>query len=208
MFVFEFNDHIYSMNKQKVYTVNSLNLYNILEEIKDFLNFNVEYINLKEITKKDFENNKDFKNSLFLILNSEELKAEKILNPRNIIQLNSLPISLSKLIEKINVSSLKFNFQSQSKIEVKNYIIDINGRKITKDKSELKLTEREIEIILFLLNKKLPQNVDALQTEIWKQKKELDTHTVETHIYRLRKKINEQFDDGNFIKSNELGYFL
>ena len=196
------------MNKQKIYAVNSLNLYNILEEIKDFLNFNVEYINLKEITKKDFENNKDFKNSLFLILNSEELKAEKILNPRNIIQLNSLPISLSKLIEKINVSSLKFNFQSQSKIEVKNYIIDINGRKITKDKSELKLTEREIEIILFLLNKKLPQNVDALQTEIWKQKKELDTHTVETHIYRLRKKINEQFDDGNFIKSNELGYFL
>ena len=196
------------MNKQKIYAVNSLNLYNILEEIKDFLNFNVEYINLKEITKKDFENNNDFKNSLFLILNSEELKAEKILNPRNIIQLNSLPISLSKLIEKINVSSLKFNFQSQSKIEVKNYIIDINGRKITKDKSELKLTEREIEIILFLLNKKLPQNVDALQTEIWKQKKELDTHTVETHIYRLRKKINEQFDDGNFIKSNELGYFL
>ena len=196
------------MNKQKIYAVNSLNLYNILEEIKDFLNFNVEYINLKEITKKDFENNKDFKNSLFLILNSEELKAEKILNPRNIIQLNSLPISLSKLIEKINVSSLKFNFQSQSKIEVKNYIIDINGRKITKDKSELKLTEREIEIILFLLNKKNPQNVDALQTEIWKQKKELDTHTVETHIYRLRKKINEQFDDGNFIKSNELGYFL
>ena len=196
------------MNKQKIYAVNSLNLYNILEEIKDFLNFNVEYINLKEITKKDFENNKDFKNSLFLILNSEELKAEKILNPRNIIQLNSLPISLSKLIEKINVSSLKFNFQSQSKIEVKNYIIDINGRKIIKDKSELKLTEREIEIILFLLNKKLPQNVDALQTEIWKQKKELDTHTVETHIYRLRKKINEQFDDGNFIKSNELGYFL
>ena len=196
------------MNKQKIYAVNSLNLYNILEEIKDFLNFNVEYINLKEITKKDFENNKDFKNSLFLILNPEELKAEKILNPRNIIQLNSLPISLSKLIEKINVSSLKFNFQSQSKIEVKNYIIDINGRKITKDKSELKLTEREIEIILFLLNKKLPQNVDALQTEIWKQKKELDTHTVETHIYRLRKKINEQFDDGNFIKSNELGYFL
>ena len=196
------------MNKQKIYAVNSLNLYNILEEIKDFLNFNVEYINLKEITKKDFENNKDFKNSLFLILNSEELKAEKILNPRNIIQLNSLPISLSKLIEKINVSSLKFNFQSQSKIEVKNYIIDINGRKIIKDKSELKLTEREIEIILFLLNKKLPQNVDALQTEIWKQKKELDTHTVETHIYRLRKKINEKFDDGDFIKSNELGYFL
>ena len=196
------------MNKQKIYAVNSINLYNILEEIKDFLNFDIKFIKLEEITKKDFENNKDLKNSLFLILSSEQLKAEKILDLKNIIQLDSLPITIIKLIEKINISSLKFNFQSQSRVEAKDYIIDINERKIIKNKNELKLTEREIEIILFLLNKKIPQNVDALQTEIWKQKKELETHTVETHIYRLRKKINEEFDDSNFIKSNEFGYFL
>ena len=71
----------------------------------------------------------------------------------------------------------------------------------------MKLTEREIEIILFLHNKKT-SNVDDLQIEIWKQKKELETHTVETHIYRLRKKINEKFNDNTFIKSNELGYFV
>ena len=196
------------MNKQKIYAVNSINLYNILEEIKDFLNFDIKFIKLEEITKKDFENNKDLKDSLFLILSSEQLKAEKILDLKNIIRLDSLPITIIKLIEKINISSLKFNFQSQSRVEAKDYIIDINERKIIKNKIELKLTEREIEIILFLLNKKLPQNVDALQTEIWKQKKELETHTVETHIYRLRKKINEEFDDSNFIKSNEFGYFL
>ena len=196
------------MNKQKIYAVNSINLYNILEEIKDFLNFDIKFIKLEEITKKDFENNKDLKESLFLILSSEQLKAEKIIDLKNIIRLDSLPITIIKLIEKINISSLKFNFQSQSRVEAKDYIIDINERKIIKNKIELKLTEREIEIILFLLNKKLPQNVDALQTEIWKQKKELETHTVETHIYRLRKKINEKFDDSNFIKSNEFGYFL
>ena len=196
------------MNKQKIYAVNSINLYNILEEIKDFLNFDIKFIKLEEITKKDFENNKDLKESLFLISSSEQLKAEKIIDLKNIIRLDSLPITIIKLIEKINISSLKFNFQSQSRVEAKDYIIDINERKIIKNKIELKLTEREIEIILFLLNKKIPQNVDALQTEIWKQKKELETHTVETHIYRLRKKINEEFDDSNFIKSNEFGYFL
>jgi len=196
------------MNKQKIYTVNSLDLYNILEEIKDFLNFNIEFIDLKEITKNDFEKNNDYKNSLFLILNSDKLKAEKILDPKNILLLENLPIQITKLIEKINISSLKFNFQSQSEIEVKNYMIDLNERKIMKNRLELKLTEREIEIILFLHNKKKPQNVDDLQTEIWKQKKELETHTVETHIYRLRKKINEKFNDNNFIKSNELGYFV
>ena len=196
------------MNKQKIYTVNSLDLYNILEEIKDFLNFNIEFIDLKEITKNNFEKNNDYKNSLFLVLNSDKLKTEKILDPKNIILLENLPISIIKLIEKINILSLKFNFKSQSEIEVKNYMIDLNERKIMKNKIELKLTEREIEIILFLHNKKKPQNVDDLQTEIWKQKKELETHTVETHIYRLRKKINEKFNDNNFIKSNELGYFV
>ena len=196
------------MNKQKIYTVNSLDLYNILEEIKDFLNFNIEFIDLKEITKNDFEKNNDYKNSLFLILNLDKLKAEKILDSKNIVLMENLPISIIKLIEKINILSLKFNFKSQSEIEVKNYMIDLNERKIMKNKIELKLTEREIEIILFLNNKKKPQNVDDLQTEIWKQKKELETHTVETHIYRLRKKINEKFNDNTFIKSNELGYFV
>ena len=196
------------MNKQKIYTVNTLDLYNILEEIKDFLNFSVEFIDLKEITKNDFEKNNDYKNSLFLILNSDKLKAEKILDYKNIVLLENLPIQITKLIEKINILSLKFNFHSQSEIEVKNYMIDLNERKIMKNKIELKLTEREIEIILFLHNKKKPQNVDDLQTEIWKQKKELETHTVETHIYRLRKKINEKFNDNTFIKSNELGYFV
>jgi DNA-binding response OmpR family regulator len=195
------------MNKQKVYTVNSLNLYNILEEIKDYLNFNIEFIDLSKFSRNDFQNN-DFQSSLFLVFEKDKFKADKVLDLKNIIYLQDSPISLSKLVEKINIFSLKFNFKSQSKIEVNDYVVDINERKITKNNNELKLTEREIEIILFLNKKETPQNVDSLQTQIWKQKKELETHTVETHIYRLRKKINEKFNDNNFIKSNDVGYFI
>ena len=195
------------MNKQKVYTVNSLNLYNILEEIKDYLNFNIEFIDISKLSRNDIQNN-DFQSSLFLVFEKDKFKADKVLDLKNIIYLKDSPISLSKLVEKINIFSLKFNFKSQSKIEVNAYVVDINERKITKNNNELKLTEREIEIILFLDKKETPQNVDSLQTQIWKQKKELETHTVETHIYRLRKKINEKFNDNNFIKSNEVGYFI
>ena len=195
------------MNKQKVYTVNSLNLYNILEEIKDYLNFNIEFIDLSKFSRNDFQNN-DFQSSLFLVFEKDKFKADKVLDLKNIIYLQDSPISLSKLVEKINIFSLKFNFKSQSKIKVNDYVVDTNERKIIKNNNELKLTEREIEIILFLNKKEAPQNVDSLQTQIWKQKKELETHTVETHIYRLRKKINEKFNDNNFIKSNEVGYFI
>lgn len=195
------------MNKQKVYTVNSLNLYNILEEIKDYLNFNIEFIDISKFSRNDFQNN-DFQSSLFLVFEKDKLKADKVLDMKNIIYLKDPPISLSKLVEKVNIFSLKFNFKSQSKIEVNDYVVDINERKIIKNNNELKLTEREIEIILFLNKKETPQNVDSLQTQIWKQKKELETHTVETHIYRLRKKINEKFNDNNFIKSNDVGYFI
>ena len=195
------------MNKQKVYTVNSLNLYNILEEIKDYLNFNIEFIDLSKFSRNDFQNN-DFQSSLFLVFEKDKFKVDKVLDLKNIIYLQDLPISLSKLVEKINIFSLKFNFKSQSKIKVNDYVVDTNERKIIKNNNELKLTEREIEIILFLNKKETPQNVDSLQTQIWKQKKELETHTVETHIYRLRKKINEKFNDNNFIKSNEVGYFI
>ncbi len=190
------------MNKQKIFTVNCKELYNILDEIKDLLNFNFEFLDIRKIS------NEDLNESLFLALSKEKSKIEKVLSPNKIIYIENLPITLPKLIEIINIFSLRFNFQSQSEIKIKNYKIDLNNRKISNDKNELRLTEREIEIILFLNNKKTSQNVDSLQTEIWKQKKELETHTVETHIYRLRRKISEKFDDKNFIKSDQNGYFI
>ena len=77
------------MNKQKVYTVNSLNLYNILEEIKDYLNFNIEFIDISKFSRNDFQNN-DFQSSLFLVLEKDKLKADKVLDLKNIIYLKDL----------------------------------------------------------------------------------------------------------------------
>ena len=101
---------------------------------------------------------------------------------------------------------MKFKFQSR--ISIKNYEIDLNTKNILKDKKSMKLTEKEIQIILFLFAKKKPQKIETLQTEIWNYRTDLETHTVETHIYRLRKKMNEIFKEKSFILSNNLGYFI
>ena len=100
-----------------------------------------------------------------MVFEKDKFKADKVLDLKNVIYLQDSPISLSKLVEKINIFSLKFNFKSQSKIKVNDYVVDTNERKIIKNNNVLKLTEREIEIILFL-NKKRPQNVDSLQIQI------------------------------------------
>ena len=86
--------------------------------------------------------------------------------------------------------------------------MNLNSRKIfNKDKS-LDLTERESNIIIFLNNSKTQVKISKLQTEVWGHNSKLETHTVETHIYRLRKKINDIFSDSNFIKSSKLGYTI
>ena len=84
----------------------------------------------------------------------------------------------------------------------------MNSRKIFNEKNSLNLTEREANIIIFLHNSKKPVKISKLQTEVWGHNSKLETHTVETHIYRLRKKINNIFSDKNFIKSSKTGYFI
>ena len=94
----------------------------------------------------------------------------------------------------------------QSDINLGVYKLNLNSRKIFDDKNELNLTEREAEIIIFLKNSEKPVSIDELQTKVWGHSLKLDTHTVETHIYRLRKKINDKFNNNNFIISTKLGY--
>ena len=194
------------MIKQKFYVINSIVLHAILVEVID--NFDFELIDTKNFSKDDFDKKLNTNKIPCIALESQKQKLENFINSNYVVYLNDLPIKISKLIEKINIKFLNLNFKSQSKISVKDYEIDLNARKIMRENKELKLTEREIEIILFLFDKNIPKKVDDLQTEIWQQKIELETHTVETHIYRLRKKISDKFGDNNFIKSNELGYFI
>ena len=112
------------------------------------------------------------------------------------------------LIDKININLLKQKYNFQSNININGYNLNFNSRTISKNNTELKLTEKEIEIILFLKEQKIPQNIDKLQKEVWGYAEDLETHTVETHVYRLRKKIIDKFKDGRFIKTFDEGYSI
>ena len=118
------------------------------------------------------------------------------------------PIRLNKLIEKINIAFLKLNFNQQSEKKIGKYSIDINSRELKFNKSSLKLTEKECDLIIYLFEAKKPISIKNLQLSVWGHQSKLETHTVETHIYRLRKKMNEVFGDENFIINNDNGYSI
>ena len=118
------------------------------------------------------------------------------------------PLKIFKLLENINVKIIQQRYSLQSSINIKNYSLNLNSKILKKDGTNLKLTEREIDIILFLNQKKTPIKIDILEKEIWNYSSDLETHTVETHVYRLRKKIKDSFDDENFILSEKEGYLI
>ena len=130
------------------------------------------------------------------------------LNLKNSIYLESFPLKLNNLIEKLNIEFLKIKFSKQSKINISNYTIDLNSRIISSNNIELKLTEKEINTILYLSKKKEPINIKKLEKVVWEYQSEIETHTVETHIYRLRKKIFNTFRDQNFLISKKEGYLI
>jgi DNA-binding response OmpR family regulator len=110
------------------------------------------------------------------------------------------------LIEKINIYFIKSEFSQKSEFIIGKYKINLNSREIKKNSLILKLTEKETNIIVYLSNLSEPVSVDQLQSKVWGYQSKLETHTVETHVYRLRKKILKKFDDDNFIISKKNGY--
>ena len=134
------------------------------------------------------------------------LSNEKNLNINNQIIFENMPINIFKLIEKINIKFLKIQFQRQSKINIKNYILDLNSREMYKNIDKLKLTEKEINTINYLSKSDKLVSIDELQEKVWGYQSGIETHTVETHIYRLRKKILNTFNDKDFIISEKNGY--
>ena len=169
-------------------------LYKIFEEIKKDINFN-----FKKINKQELLNLKS--NSNYLILTKKEIPE---LN--NQIIFDKFPISIFKILEKINIEFIKKNFQKQSEILIGDYIFNINSREMSLNANKLKLTEKEINSIIYLLKANKPVKTRELQSNVWGYQSQLETHTVETHIYRLRKKISKVFKDENFILSKDDGY--
>ena len=197
------------MNKQLVNFVQLTKLYNILNEIKNLLSFDIKNYSNKDDFFQDLNKNNSLHQSTIITNSIENFKPNtKNIDMRNILVFENFPIQLNKIIDQINIQLIKQKYNFQSKISIKNYNLNLNSRIISKNKKDLKLTEREIDIILFLKKQNEPKTIDVLQNEIWHYSSDLETHTVETHIYRLRKKIKDQFNDKSFIVSYKDGYSI
>ena len=187
---------------QNVFIINYNSLYEILDEIKDNLSFKM--IKFKDDEDFHKNNNLDIKNCLII----SKIKSKLLANNKNILYFDNLPLSLEKLLQLINIKIIKLKFNHQSKIIIKGYELNLNSKFFSKGNLNLKLTEKEMEIILYLNNKKSKNDVANLQKKVWGYSSDMETHTVETHIYRLRKKISDLFQDEKFILSHKNGYFI
>ena len=122
-------------------------------------------------------------------------------------QLN-MPFSILEFKKKVILMLAKNEFKKNSLIKLLDYTIDKNERKIKKNNSELQLSEKEINFLILFSETKEPLSRDLVLKKVWNYSSESETHTLETHIHRLRKKILEKFNDNNFIKNNNKGYFI
>ena len=192
---------------------------NSLNEIKDYLNFKLETIDdLKDynlvknyqglIVHEDALNNKMLKDKI----KNETINKVIFHNSKNIKGLDNIEkLSLPAAIDQINLiisnNIVKKKFKINSSLKINDYKLDKNSRKLIKNNVSLELTEKEIELIELLKKKPFTKKKEILSI-IWKYSSDADTHTVETHIYRLRKKIKEIFNDELFIKSEKKGYTI
>ena len=186
------------MNSQKIFIYECEILFNILNEIRENFNFDIVKVNKENFNLLE----KDLKDNSLVITKSGEVLSNVD------IFIDSRPIKINKLIQTINLKLLKKTFSFQSEILIGNYKLNLNVRNISLNDIVLDLTEREINLIIFLKKSSAPVKIDELQKEVWDYGSELETHTVETHIYRLRKKIKEKFNDDSFIVSSKKGYKL
>ena len=191
---------------QNVFILNNNSLYEILDEIKENLSFTI----IKIDNEDDFKKKLDLNRLDYLVISKTDHKLllNNNITDKNFLDFIDLPLSFKKLLELINIKLIKLKFNQQSKITIQGYELNLNSKFFSKGNLKLKLTEKEIEIILYLNEKKIKHNVEDLQKNIWGYSANMETHTVETHIYRLRKKINDLFKDEKFILSHKNGYFI
>jgi len=196
------------MVNQKLYIINLSNFYDIINELKEHIDFEISKFDNKEIFFDKYKSKSiSTENSIMVVHEKEYNFFVKNINEDQIIKLKP-PVNIFTFIENLNVKFIQKKYQDQSNVSVKDFSLDINSRELKKDKLSLKLTERETDLILYLNNSKKPVNVETLEKEIWQHSSDLETHTVETHIYRLRKKIKAEFGNDDLIKSDKDGYII
>jgi len=208
------------MNKIQLVILGSRLFLNIINELEfsDILNSNVQFKNIQKkiLIKIVFPENlkvKEVKNLLsqnepiILFLNQKEYIRENNLILFDFHISLELPIEILSFKEILSILITKYNFFKKSKIIIKDYEIDSNERSITKQKIKVKLTEKELDLIL-ALNNNNGLNKSYLLKSIWKHSLDLETHAFETHLHRLRKKISKYFKDKNFIVEKNSLYYL
>ena len=188
-------------------------------ELKSYLKFNlyedVIGINKKKINLDIVIVHKDvltsnqkldiFKNSNLIKLLASD-KSDKIDNFDGVLKLPSTLNEINSIVDKVAAKKI-FNKNSSITIK-KEYLLDKNEKKLVKDKNFIILTEKEIQLLELFLSQKKPVSKNKILSFVWNYSDSADTHTVETHIYRLRKKINDKFLDENFILNNKDGYYV
>ncbi len=184
------------MNHHNLITYQFPYLYKILKELDQELKFKIFEIEDEKLLNNLIKNLKNY-----LIIGKK-----KSLEHKNELIFEHLPIKLTELVENLNINFLKKQFNNQSEIIIGNYTINLNSREMILENSKLKLTEKEVNIILYISKKLTPTSIEELQANVWEYQSGVETHTVETHIYRLRKKILNNFKDKNFIVSEKNGY--
>ena len=172
-------------------------LYQILNEISESLNFDITQSNNKDLKELKYD-----PKSNYLIISKKKIEGIE-----NSLILENIPIKFEKLIEMINIKFLKNKFLDQSHIKIGEYNLDLNSRKISLGNKTLNLTERETNLIIFIKDQK-NVTIKELQKMVWDYSPDLETHTVETHIYRLRKKMKETFGNETFILNTNNGYSI
>ena len=197
------------MHSQKLHILNIPELDKIIIEIKDYFEYEINYFNEKKDLLKKIDEDKKFLDNSIILVNQKEFSSIKNKTyEKQVYCITKFPIKISNLKDQLNARLIQQKYSVQSSININKYLLNINSRILKKSDIELKLTEREIDIIIFLKNEKKPVKVDILQKEVWKYGEDLETHTVETHIYRLRKKIKDMFNDDLFIQSKKKGYTI
>ena len=191
--------------------LNELEFNNILNSSEQLnrsdKNILVKILFVDSLKVKDVKNYLLQNKPIILLLNHKDYIKKNNLKLLNFHVSLELPIEVLSFKEIINILITKYSFFKKSKIVIKDYEIDSNERSITKQNVKVKLTEKELELIL-KLNSSNGLNKSYLLKSIWKHSLDLDTHAFETHLHRLRKKINKYFKDKNFIVERNSLYYL
>ena len=212
------------MNNPTISIIGNKIFLEIISELKLFrdskINFldNIQYLLNKKIPEESIvlffinKNNKnDFikikeKNLPLILITPKNLSEIKLIN--NFNEEIIMPFRVFDLKTKIISVLAKYKFKFNSLIKLKDYTIDKYERKIKKNNTELQLTEKETELLVLFSKEKEPLSRNFVLEKVWKYSAKTDTHTVETHIHRLRKKFLDKFNDKNFIKNNNKGYYI